>query len=438
MRHLKKQHRTAYCRLSPRALTSIQKDISSLPFSPVEEVTIGHDTYYFSGLPTTFHNFKCRECGYVDVNRKNVRKRFQLQHPPPTKSVNQRVDYVLEGIPLQVLEGFPNNKKVYFIPKLPEIRTRTPPSQHEDAKSQPSALSHVVSNSTRAAILDAHQKSVKERENEQPYNDAVTHNKKLLNSFLTNSSVLDFLQDKDRDVLVDLISPPSTSTLELENDLDLELLETNVLTFMLEVHQYIPNLTRRFRQLLKTEDSSKPYKQMKDFIQLNTPEPHFKRWGRLATFIIRVHLIRENYRPEASDVVKSKYFDTTEHIHLSEETTSSIKQLMDLGVKPTQGGTDQQYTPAFRSIVSRLFHSVLKDPIHLTVKENATFKNPVIYFYFSSILDKQTKEVLDSPMVSKIASILIYNARLLFLAYFHGIEDDQALRRTGEEPDVRD
>jgi superfamily II DNA/RNA helicase len=427
VRHLKRQHRSTYNRLNKRSLLSIRQEIGRLHLDQVEDLGVRHNVYYFSGLPVTFQNFKCRDCNYVDINRKNVRNHFRSRHPLPAKSVNQKVDYVLEDIPLQVLEGFPNNRKFYFIPKLPDIRARAPPSHDESANGRPDARSHPVSDSARAAILDAHRKSIEERENEQPYNDAVTNNKKLLNSFLTNSNVLDFLRGKDRGILVDLVGPPSTSSLEVEKGWDFELLEKNVLTFMLEVHKYVPNLTRRFRQLLKTEDGSRSYKEMKDFIQLSTPEPHFKKHCRLVTFIVRVHLIRENYKQEASDELKSKYFDTTEHIHLSEETTGSIKELTDLGVKPIQDDTDQQYGPAFRNIISRIFHSLLKDPIHLKVKENATFKNPVIHFYFSSILNPQTKEILDGPMVSKIASIFIYNTRLLFLAHYYNLEDNQAL-----------
>ena len=429
LRHLKQQHRTEYCRLK-KALKSIQEEISSLSVNSVEDVAIVHNAYYFSSLPVTFNNFKCRECSYVDINRKNVRNHFQSQHPQPTKSINQKVDYVLEDIPLQVLEGFTNNKKIYFIPKLPEIRTDTPPTEYEDAHDQPSTVSHPFSDSDRTAILGAHQKSIEDRKNGQSYNDAATNNRKLLDSFLTNSNVLNFLQDKDRDILVDLVSPSSTNSLKVEKDVDLGLLEANLLTFMLEVHKYIPNLTRRFRQLLKTENRSKSYKEMKDFIQLAAPEPHLKRYCRLATFIIRVYLIRRDCGQEASDTIKSKYFDTIENIRWSEETTVLIKQLMDLGVKSIQDDTDQQYTPALRSIVFRIFHSLLKDPIPLKVKENATFKTPVIYFYFCSILHSQTKEIVDSPMVSKIASIFIYDTRLLFLAYYYDIEDTQVL---GEE-----
>ena len=169
----------------------------------------------------------------------------------------------------------------------------------------------------------------------------MSNNKKLLNSFLANSNVLAFLQDKDRDVLVDLISPPSTCGLQLGKGLDLDMLETNVLAFMLEVHKFVPNLTRRFRQLLKTEDQSKSYKEMKDFIQLNTPAPHFKRFCRLATFMVRVHLIREHYRQEASDPIKSKYFDAVEHVSVSESTMTAIEELVGLGFRSTHDDTDQ-------------------------------------------------------------------------------------------------
>lgn len=428
IRHLKQRHRTEYSRLK-KALKSIQDEISCLPINAAEAISISHNKYYFSCLPITFDNFKCRECAYVDINRKNVRNHFQSHHSPrtkSTKSTNQRADYVLEDIPLQVLEGFPNNKKICFIPRLPISQTDTPSTQPDVATPLPSNR-YFFADDVRTAILDTHQRSIEERQCNQSYNDAASNNKKLLNSFLTNSNVLDFLQEKDRDILIDLISNPTTTELKVEKDLDLELLEANILTFMLEAHQHIPHLTRRLRQLLKTEDTSKSYKEMKDFIQLTRPEPHFKRYCRLATFIIRVHLIKENYKEAASDTIKSKYFETTEQINLSEETRTLIKRLMDLGVKPIRDDTDQEYTPALRSIVARLFHSLLKDRIHLKVKENATFRNPVIFFYFCSILHPQTKEVLESPLVSKIASIFIYDTRLMFLAYYYAVEDKHVL-----------
>ena len=213
----------------------------------------------------------------------------------------------------------------------------------------------------------------------------------------------------------------------MEKDLDLELLEANILIFMLEAHEHIPHLTRRLRQLLRTEDTSKSYKEMKDFIQLTRAESHFKRYCRLATFIIRVYLIQENYKEASSDTIKSKYFETIEQIHVSEETRTLINRLIDLGIKPIRDDTDQEYTPTLRSIVARLFHSLLKDRIHLKVKENTTFRNSVVFFYFCSILHPQTKEVLDSSMVSKIASIFIYNSRLMFLAYYYAVEDKHVL-----------
>jgi len=428
IRHLKQRHRTEYNRLK-NVSKKIQNEIDCLPINAAEAISIGHNRHYFSCLPITFDNFKCRECGYVDINRKNVRNHFQSHHTPNTqndKSTNQKADYVLENIPLQVLEGFPNNRKIYFIPRLPIFKTDTPSTQPDVATPQLGSR-YVFGDNVRTAILHAHQRSIEERECKQSYNDAASNNKKLLNSFLTNSNLLDFLREKDRDVLVDLICNPATTILKVEKDLDLDLLEANVLILMLEAHKHIPHLTRRLRQLLRTEDTSKSYKEMKDFIQLTRPEPHFKRYCRLATFIIRVHLIQENYKEASSDTIKSKYFETIEHIHLSEETQTLIKRLMDLGIRPIRDDIDQKYTPALRSIVARLFHSLLKDRIHLKVKENTTFRNPVVLFYFCSILHPQTKEVLDSSMVSKIASIFIYNSRLMFLAYYYAVEDKHVL-----------
>ncbi|KAK4551402.1 hypothetical protein LTR86_011188 [Recurvomyces mirabilis] len=334
--HLKHQHRVEYGRLK-KVVNSIQEEIDSLTANNVKDIAITHNAYYLSVLPVTFNNFKCRDCSHVNVNRKGVRNHFQAQHPQPTKSINQKVDCVLEDVPLQVLEGFSKNKKIYFIPKLPEFPAKTPPVHYEDVCDRPSTLSHVFSDNDRTLITGAHQKNIEDRENEQSYNDAATHNKKLHDIFLTDSNVLGFLQDKDRDVLVDLFSASSA------NDL------------------------------------------------------------------------------------KTKYFDAIEHIHLSDETASLIEKLIGPGIQPIQDDVDQQYTPSLRGVVSRIFHSLLEDPIYLKIKQNATLKMPVVHFYFCSILRSQTKEIADVSMVSKIASIVIYNTRLLFLAYSYDFEDEKLL-----------
>ena len=123
LQHLKRRHFIAYRQLDLRALARLQQEISGLLLSPVDELsTVSHNTHYFPDLPITFNNFKCQECRFVDVNRKVVCTHFHSQHQPLTKSVNRKVDYVLGDVPLQTLEGFLNNRKIHFIPKLPEVR----------------------------------------------------------------------------------------------------------------------------------------------------------------------------------------------------------------------------------------------------------------------------------------------------------------------------
>ena len=122
LQHLKRRHFIAYRQLDLRALARLQQEISSLPLSPVDEIsTVSHNMHFFPDLPVTVNNFKCRECRFVDVNRKVVRTHFHSQHQPLTKSVNRKVDYVLGDVPLQTLEGFVHNRKFHFIPKLPEV-----------------------------------------------------------------------------------------------------------------------------------------------------------------------------------------------------------------------------------------------------------------------------------------------------------------------------
>ena len=132
LQHLKRRHSTAYRHLDPRALARLQQEISGLSLTSVDElVAISHNTHYFPDLPITFNNFKCQECWFVDVNKKVVRTHFHAQHQPLTKSINRKVIYVLEHVPLQTLEGFLHNRKIHFIPKLPEVSHITLPGYYD-------------------------------------------------------------------------------------------------------------------------------------------------------------------------------------------------------------------------------------------------------------------------------------------------------------------
>lgn len=120
-RHLKTAHPGAYGQLDQRAVACLQQEISRLVVRSAKDIhAVSHNTYYILSLQTTFNNFKCEACDFVDVNRKNVRSHFLSRHQPLTKSANRKVTHVIENVPLQTLEGFRNNRKVHFIPILPD------------------------------------------------------------------------------------------------------------------------------------------------------------------------------------------------------------------------------------------------------------------------------------------------------------------------------
>lgn len=120
-RHLRTQHPGAYGQLDQRAVARLQQEISRLVVRSAKDIpAVSHNTYYIPSLQTTFNNFKCEACDFVDVNRKNVRSHFLSRHQPLTKSANTKVAHVIENVPLQTLQGFRNNRKVHFIPKLPD------------------------------------------------------------------------------------------------------------------------------------------------------------------------------------------------------------------------------------------------------------------------------------------------------------------------------
>jgi predicted Fe-S protein YdhL (DUF1289 family) len=119
--HLKTQHPGAYRQLDQRAVARLQQEIGGLTARSAKEIhAVSHNTHYIPSLQTTFNNYKCEACDFVDVNRKNVRNHFLSRHQPLTKSANRKVTHVIENVPLQTLEGFPYNRKIHFIPRLPD------------------------------------------------------------------------------------------------------------------------------------------------------------------------------------------------------------------------------------------------------------------------------------------------------------------------------
>ena len=127
IQHLKKRHIGLY--KSYRSTTKLEllnTRIESLEYSTLDSLKdkLSYNQYYIKELPLLFNNYKCKECLFVNIDRKSVRNHYNKEHPSIDKLKNQEASYIIESLPLQLLQGFKNNAKVYFIPKLPIIEAR--------------------------------------------------------------------------------------------------------------------------------------------------------------------------------------------------------------------------------------------------------------------------------------------------------------------------
>ena len=121
LNYLKKRHSIIYKEYkNNNILNSLVNKINSLEFYDLNKIIkeLEYNKYYFKELPIIFNNYKCLECLYTNINREKIRKHFNKNHSNTNKSSRKEVNYIINNIPLQLLEGFKNNTKLYFIPKL--------------------------------------------------------------------------------------------------------------------------------------------------------------------------------------------------------------------------------------------------------------------------------------------------------------------------------
>lgn len=460
LKHIKKQHNNLYITYKKDSvLEDLESLVSRLGINTNNLTSITYNKYYFTELPLILKGYKCRECLFINVNRKSIRQHYNIEHTTnPTRNINFQAEYIINNVPLQVLEGFKYNRKLYFIPKLPifkeplvnPLENRLISLKSNKSKASTTSLLSIESNSTssnsnsidnnsnsdsnsssttKKEILNYYINTLEERSRNVDYNNPITSNKRLLNSFIKNSNILNYLKDKNTTVLGELIENKDNSTLELDLEYDYDILETLVFNLFEEVHSIIPNITRRLRQLVKTENPSKELKEMSDFIPLesfDTKKQYFKVYTRLVTYIIRVYLIKTFYSNTLEET-KQEYFNTVKDISLTKQTRSIIKDLLKYDFKNISYNYNPKDVEDFNLKIVTLFNSLLDDTIYISFNTNNTLNNIVISYYFNSILDSNTKELKNINYISRLSSIFIYNTRLIFLGYYYLYEKSTKL-----------
>lgn len=265
IRHLKEKHSTIFKDYkNTNKLENLNLKISSLDLAILEDLKakIEPAKYYFKDLDININGFKCLECNYININSKEIRKHYNLEYNRRENRTNLKADYYINLVPLQVLKGFKAANKIYFISKLPRLNKLTARElknlnklkedfnlEEEDSNLEEEDTNNNLENiynleeieeleredinlETRRYSLDSisidssstiednianlednrreltlsiYSNNIKEKDTNLDFTINLDLNTKLLNSFTKKSKILEYLENKDRDLLSSLV-----------------------------------------------------------------------------------------------------------------------------------------------------------------------------------------------------------------------------------------
>ena len=478
IKYLKKKDLGIYNNYKEENLINTLKDrIINLEFNTLEEIVevLEFNKYYFKELPINFNNYKCLECNFINTNRKNIRIHFNKKHIRDSNTnTTCKATYIIENIPLQFLEGYKDNKIVYFIPKIPTVSNRNTRIERESiptsVSSRNSNRSSIISISnsntsedkeelntrtietnTKSLIINNYIKEETNRNKDFKENNPLEQNKKLLNSFITKSNIYKYLENKNRDILVSLIynneynsilnsnniEESKERIIEIDISLDYSKIKELVINLLIEIDLKINNIPLLLRQLLKNNNNNKNIKNFKDFIPLEskyTKETYYSVFSKLVVFILKVFYILSKFK-NTTNSLELEYLNTINTLRLER----SIKRILNSIVYTNLDLLDvEENRIEFNSKLINLFIELLKDINYFSFKEDTTLKNIVIAYFYINYLDKHTKEIKPIDYIGKITSIIIYNSRLITLGYFYTKELKEEIDRKEISKEIKE
>lgn len=426
LKHLQKNHKTLYNILkNNKTLENIKNNIHNLELANIETLknNIENNTFYFKELIINFKGFKCLECFKVDINKKNIKMHFNKRHIAKEINKNTKAYYIIDNIPLQVLEGFKNNEKVYFIPKIPitaytsnnnNINNNLNSSSTSDSSSI--SFNSISSNTRNEILLDYNNNT--NITNLEASKITNINNTKLQNSFIKKSNIALFLENKNRDILVDLVYNIKNN-IEFNINIEFDLLEELLYNYLNNIHSKINIINIDLRQYIKNENSNKRIKEFKDFIQLetrNTQKNYFNKFIRLITFIIKVNYIINNF--EFSNIeLEQEYYNTFKNSIILEEIKTNINNLFSLNL--IESNKNNINLELFEVYINNIYKALIEFKNLYNISTNTLNNNIVIIYYFSNLLNKDNKDIKAINTLGQISSIFIYNTRLITFGIFN-------------------
>ena len=470
--HLAKIHSNLYSTYkSNNIIENLEAILERIEPASIEELknSIEPNNYLFKELDLLLNNYKCLECLYIATSSKEIRKHFRKEHKElytsKTLKTNTKAYYILENIPIQILEGFKYNAKVLFIPKLPTkdidlYRSRNPTrepksrskgkerardtssnsnsrvsisSRDESINSSKDNLEVLANNSkgtnvstfNKDSILNSYRTKIEESNNSREFISNIDNNSKLLNSFVTKSNILEFLKDKDRDLLISLVSidldedeSNNPNIINFTKDLetvDIVKLEESIIEYFFFLNSKVNSVPLLLRQRVKGSLAGREYK---DFIPLDnkfTKQTYFRVFSNLITFTLRVLYIKSSFKDSTEDR-ELEYYNLVKDIELDDMLYNNIVKLLSI---PLDSLTTEENKLDFYSILDKIFITFIEAKNPFAIRSNSTLNNIVIGYFYIKCLSTSTKEIIPLGNIGKITSIIVYNTRLVFLGHFY-------------------
>lgn len=466
IKHLSIKHKLLYKSYKDNnSLENLKNKIETLEFNTLDNLTLllKPNTYYIKELPILFNNYKCLECFFTSIYRKGIRKHFNNKHSInkalEDRNTSREAYYIINNIPLQVLEGFKNNSKIYFIPKLPRttiiedtLSTRNlsinSSSNSDDNISNDSNDSNnynprEIDVNNKELIFEKYNKDKKEKEKDLLYTSSIEGNKKLLSSFITKSNILTYLENKNRDLLVNLAyrslnrSNIEDNPTDLEEEVPIDFLELNkaILDFFETSSSKINNINVLLRQRLRSNNINLDDRNFKDFIPLEsraTKNTYFTIFSNLIIFLIKVFYIRTKFKDSLNREEK-EYYLLTKEIDLPRDLIKALKKIIYIDLSTLE--IDENRI-SFNYNLSRIFIELLRVPNYLSFTKDTNLSNIVIIFFYINSLNKNTTEIKPILDIGKLASIIIYNSRLATIGYYYYKEISEDLESSKLEEEI--
>lgn len=439
-KHLKKFHYSTYNDYrSNNKIEELKITIDNLVLytTTTFEANIPYNTYYIKDLKLDLNGFKCEECFYIHPAKKRVREHFNRKHLNPNKHSKSKASYIIDKVPLQLINLYKNDQKYFFIPLLPSnnnpIAIASSNNRNTKATRSRSRRPTIESSSSSSDTDTDADPSInkdlilsKLREESNIELDMSTsnnslNNTKLLSSFIKISKIYDFLRDKDRAILVNLIKNKDNTDLEV--DILTYLPYTTFEKLVIKIFDYIssrlPKIRLGIRQRLR-QNSDTNIRNLKDFIALvdkSTKTTYYGYFGRLLTFVFKVYFIRSK---EVDAGRELEYYNTIKDLEIIPRVKELVIEITNYEEEEIDLEGDIIDTTDNRlfELTIDLFSMLLETTYRSTLEEDLSLKNIVVAFFYINAIDPKTLELNEIDRISKTTSITIYNSRIVAIGKF--------------------